>query len=409
MHDDVVPVDAGGVRDNRGMQTWRTTTRLPLAVDALAADEADPAVARLVAAFGGAPASVEEERLVGEPPRRSRRLRFASGGEILLQDGIVAAVTLHVVPVPGVPRGLDLTAWLGAGDDTLDVLRAALGTRRGFGGFGTPYFVLGEAYARCDYRDRRGWNESGNLLALTVSLEQPGRNHQPDTDFCPTCGDLLVRGPGDALDLEATVGTLAAAVADGRLREDPSWVPLSDVLPLATSGLMERVEAHLTCTTCATVLCLTLPRGGAPAVARTSLDRAQRRPMGPVPPVEEWGDEARVAAARDAMHYVDHEPGAWFLVEERGVLLFDARYVVGSMADDSALVRLDEGELAAYRAGGHDYLTALARRIHDGSPHREDSVFRGRDLYRGPDAERLRAEVSAAIRDHTWLAAQRRG
>lgn len=388
------------------MQTWRTGTRLPLAVDALARDASDPAVERLRTAFGGDPVAVEE-RLVGEPPRRSRRLRFASGGELLLQDGVVAAVTFHVVPVPGVSRGLDVTAWLGATDDTLDALHAAIGTRRGFGGIGTPYFVLDEAYARCDYRDRRGWKEPGNLRAVTVSLEQPGRDRQPDADFCPACGDLLERGPDDALDLEATVTALAAAVAAGHVTEDAHWVPLADVLPLAASGLMERVEAQLTCPTCGTVLCLVLRRGSDPAVVRTSRNEAMRHPMGAIPPVEEWGDAARVAAARDALRYVDHEPGRWFLVAAGGDLLLDARYVVSNMADDSALVLLDEGEVAAYREQGHDYLTALAARLHDDGPHREASAFRGRDLYRGPDARRLRSEVTAAIRDHTWLAAQR--
>ncbi|GAB3076645.1 hypothetical protein [Nocardioides zeae] len=389
------------------MQTWRTGTRLPLAVDALARDASDPAVERLRTAFGGDPVAVEE-RLVGEPPRRARRLRFASGGELLLQDGVVAAVTFHVVPAPGVSRGLDVTAWLGATDDTLDALHAAVGTRRGFGGLGTPYFVLDEAYARCDYQDRRGWKEPGNLRAIVVSLEQPGRDSQPDADFCTVCVDLLVRGPGDVMDVDATVAALATAVADGRLRADPSRVPLADLLPLAASGLVDRVEAQQTCATCGTVLCLTLPRGADPTLVRTSLDGARRRPMEPLPPVEAWGDADRIAAARDAMRYVDHEPGAWFLVEERGALFLDARYVVSTMADDSALVRLDEDELAAYRDEGHDYLSTLARRIHDRGPHREGSEFRDRDLYRGPEARRLRDEVSAAIRDHTWIASQRR-
>ena len=389
------------------MQTWRTGTRLPLVVDALARDSSDPAVERLRSAFGGGPGAVEE-RLVGEPPHLSRRERYPSGGEVHLHDGVVAAVTLHLAPVPGVPRGLDVAAWLGATDDTLESLRSALGTRRGFGGAGTPYFVLDEAYARCDYQDRRGWNEPGHLRAVVVSLDQPGRDPQPDADFCPGCGELLVRGPGGELDLGATVATLAAAAADGRLREDAHWVPLADVLPLGASGLMERVEAQLTCTTCGTVLCLALPRGAGPTVVRTSRNEAMRHPMGAVPPVEQWGDAARVAAARAALQYVDHEPGRWFLVAAQGELLLQARYVVSNMADDSALVRLDEDEVAAYREQGHDYLTALAERIHDEGPHREASAFRGRDLYREPDARRLRAEVTAAIRDHTWLAEQRR-
>ncbi|XIE80468.1 hypothetical protein AB6O49_26165 [Streptomyces sp. SBR177] len=68
------------------------------------------------------------------------------------------------------------------------------------------------------------------------------------------------------------------------------------------------------------------------------------------------------------MTCVDHEPGAWFLVEQRGVLHLDARYGHGALIDDSVLVRLDAAELAAYRTGGHAALSDLAARIHDSAP-----------------------------------------
>lgn len=156
-----------------------------------------------------------------------------------------------------------------------------------------------------------------------------------------------------------------------------------------------------------------LPAGALPDAAprdpadAASPDEARRRPMDAVPPVEEWGDAARVAAARDAMQHVDHEPGAWFLVTARGELFLEARYVVSSVVDDVALVRLTAAEVAAYRDRGRDHLSDLARHLHDHGPHREDSPFRERDLYRGPDARGLRDEVAAAIADHTWLGAQR--
>jgi hypothetical protein len=108
------------------------------------------------------------------------------------------------------------------------------------------------------------------------------------------------------------------------------------------------------------------------------------------------------------MRYVDHHPAAWFLVERDGVLLLDARYSYSGLIDDSALVELDESELESYRTGGHDYLSELAHRIHDSGPYREESPYFTRDLYRTTDGPALRAEVSAAIADHTWIAEQRR-
>lgn len=108
------------------------------------------------------------------------------------------------------------------------------------------------------------------------------------------------------------------------------------------------------------------------------------------------------------MKYVDHEPATWFLVEEDGILYLDARYSYSAVIDDSALVRLDDAELAAYRAGGHGYLTDLARGIHHSAPYREDSKYHARDLYRGREGRTWRDAVSAAIAEHTWAAERRR-
>lgn len=108
------------------------------------------------------------------------------------------------------------------------------------------------------------------------------------------------------------------------------------------------------------------------------------------------------------MEYVDHEPGGWFLVAQDGILYLDARYSYSALIDDSALVRLDDGEVAAYRAGGRDVLTRLARGIHESAPYRPESAAYARDLYRGPDAATFRRAVAAAIADHTWAAERRR-
>ena len=108
------------------------------------------------------------------------------------------------------------------------------------------------------------------------------------------------------------------------------------------------------------------------------------------------------------MRYLDHHPGAWFLLEQDGVLYLDARYSYSAVIDDSALIRLDDTESEAYRRGGHDYLSGLARRIHNSAPYAQTSRFYGRDLYRGPGGTRYREAVAVAIADHTWAAEQRR-
>lgn len=393
------------------MERWRTSTELPAALAALGRSEDDPGVRRVLDAFGGAPAAATE-RWVGEPGRRSRRLRFASGGEVVLHDGAVVAVILHVGPTPIAPAGIDLSAWIPGvdGDATLGDLVAAIGAPRRFAGIGTPYLVLDGGWARLEFADHRGWNDPGRLRRIVVTNARPGSTCRPEDDDCPTCRDLLVRrrGPGAGVDVDGTTAALAAAVAAGLLTEDAHRVPLADLRALDTSRLMERVESQLTCTSCRRIICFTLVRDGDPTFGYHALDDARRRPLGPTPPVEAWGDAARIAEDRLAMHHVDHEAGAWFLVEQQGVLHLDVRYVISSMAEDSALIRLDRGELAAYRDGGHAALSELAERIRDSSPHREGSPFHRRDLFRGPDGPAHRRAVTRAIADHTWAARQRR-
>ncbi|WP_157537247.1 hypothetical protein [Nocardioides sp. Root190] len=387
----------------------RRTNNLPIVLDALALPEDDPATRRLADAFGGQPAAVTERR-VGVPTRRSRHLQFASGGEIWLHDDTVVAVVLRLEPTPVAPRGIDLSDWLGIDDRaTLEQLGTVMGTRPRFAGFGTPYFTIDGGFARATFRDDRGWKEPGNLLSLAFTVEQPGLAIRPEDDDCPTCSDLLARGDDDEqVDVDATTAALADAVAAGLLTEDTHWVRLADLRPLHASGLMERAESQLTCTTCRRIICFTLLRNASPTFGFHVLDDARRRPLGEIPPVDQWGDAARIEQERDAMQYVDHEPAAWFLVQQRGVLHLQARYTRSAMVDDSVLVRLDESELTAYRTGGHDYLSALARAIHDSAPYDEASAYHARNLYRQPGAKELRATVGAAIVNHTWLAQQRR-
>ncbi|MGW8484401.1 hypothetical protein ACWGJP_14810 [Microbacterium sp. NPDC055903] len=378
---------------------------MPLIVAAVSLHVTDPAVRRLLDAAGTAPPTIRE-RLIGEPSVHSRRLRYPTGVEVILNDEIVAAVTLHVASTDA---AVELSAWIPGidRDATLKDLVTAIGAPRSFAGFGQPFLTLDAAYVCADFADDRGWNEPGNLVGVTVVATKPGLSCRPDDDDCTACAELLVRDEG-AVDVDATVGALAKAVSAGALVEDLHWVRLSDLLPLHASRLMPRVECQLRCTRCRRILCFALVRDGGPRFEYCAMDEARRHPLEAIPAVELWGDEARIAADQDALHYVDHEPGAWFLVRRRDELFLDARYIVSSMVDDSALVRLDASEIEAYRADGRSYVSGLARSIHDGSPHREDSPFYGRNLFRGSEGKQWRDAVAAAIVNHTWLAQQRR-
>ena len=363
-------------------------------------------------AFGGEPAEVGE-RLIGVPAIRSRRMLFASGGEIILHDDAVVEVLLHLVPVLPGTRGVDLRDWIpGARNDaTLDDLTKAIGTKGSFGGFMTPYFPLDGGFVRAYFRDRRGWNDAGNLESIAVTVEKPGLSCSPDDDDCPRCADLLVRSSGsDDVDVDATMRSLVSARDEGTVTEDLHWVPLADLRMLHDSGLMERVESQLTCRSCRRIVCFALHRDGPATFLYCDADEARRHPLEAIPPVEEWGDEARQALARSAMRYLDHQPGGWFLVQQGERLYLDARYSYSAIIDDSALVELDEAEREQYRLRGHAYLSDLAERIHMSAPYQNESPYYARDLYRrgGDPGRDYRGEVQAAIVNHTWLAEQRR-
>lgn len=391
------------------MERWRTTTRLTEVVDALSLSEQHPATRRLADAFGGGTADVTE-RLIGEPALLSRRLLFASGGEITLHDDALVAVRLHLAPTTTAPRGLDLAEWIADADNdaTLGELEQAIGAPSHFAGGDMPYFTLDGAYARFDFTNR-GWKHPGNLISVTVTLEKPGLACRPEDDNCPVCSELLVRrsSADGGVDVHGTVDALAEALTAGFLTENGRWVGLADLQPLHASGLMERVESQLTCTACRRIICFTLVRDSSPTFGYHVLNDAMRRPLEAIPPVEQWGDAAKIAEDREAMHYVDHEPGAWFLVEQQGTLYLDARYVVNSMVDDSLLIRLSDAEREAYRAGGRDSLSDLAKRIRNGSPHLETSRYHSRNLFRGPDGKKFRDAVTLATVNHTWIAEQR--
>lgn len=392
------------------MERWTADSRLPLAIDALSLSASDPAARRLTEAFDGDPVAVEE-RLVGEPATVSRRLRFTSGTDVILHDDAIVAVVFRTPPAHGTSAVRDGSDWLGGLDErtTLDDLAVGFGERPRFAGT-APYFELGGAYARADFRNGRGWNDPGNFLGVTITIDQPGLACRPEDDDCPACSDLLVRPAGQAtgLDVRGTVEALSTGLAAGVLSEDLHRVRLADMQPLFASRLMGRVETQLTCSACRRIICFTLQRDASPTFEYAVLNDATRHPVEPIPPVELWGDADRIAADRAGMHYVDHEPGSWFLVAQEGVLYLDARYSYSAVIDSSALIRLDDAERERYRAGGHDALSELAMRIHTSAPYLEDSPYFQRDLYRGADAKQYRDAVARAISNRTWRAERSR-
>jgi len=389
--------------ENGTVNTPRPSDRLSQLFRALRNSADDPAVVDVADAFGSEPETVHE-RAVGEPARHVRRLLFASGGEIILHDGVVAAVVLHVEEGQ---RHVRLTDWIGEGNRaTLDELETAFAKKPSFAGFRTPYFKFDSGFAKAVF-GANGWKEPGGLLRLTLMAEQPGLVPEPDDDGCPGCSGLLQRGTSGVVDVDATVTALTTATADGQLKEDVYWVRVGDLLALHASGLMERVESQLRCKSCGRTVCFTLFRDGEPEFRYCSFDQARRRPLESIPPVQEWGDPARIAEAEQGMQYVNHEPGSWFLVRKGEELYLDARYSAGALIDSSALIHLDESELAEYRTHGPAYLSRLTGQIHESAPYQDGSPYYARDLYRRPDGSQPRKDVSAAIVNHTWIAQQR--
>lgn len=393
------------------MQRWRERRRLPVILQALGQSETSTAVGELVDAWGPEPSAIREQT-AGAPVRRVRRLLFDSGGEIVLSNDAVVAILLHLHQPGSATRGLRLADWIAGtrNDASLDDLARALARPAHPVPEAAPYFAIDGGYLQPSFKPGRPWRKKGGLVRITVTSTNPALTPMPKDVDCPTCSGLLVRsdhGPhGVAVD--ATLGQLTSALAAGLLTEDPARVRIADLRPLYDSGLMDRPESQLTCTSCRRVLCFTLVRGGAPTFDYYVWGDAVRRPREPIPPVQQWGDAARIAQAQNELQYVDHARGGWFLLRQRSDLYLDARYSSSGIIDDSVLIRLDESECEAYRTGGHDYLSDLAMRIQNSSAFLAQSPYYPRDLYRSTDGKRYRREVSAAIADHTWMAERRR-
>lgn len=81
------------------------------------------------------------------------------------------------------------------------------------------------------------------------------------------------------------------------------------------------------------------------------------------------------------MKVIDCENQLWFLFEHQGKLLLDCN-CNHSAFGYSYMIELNAKELAAYKEGGHVYLSTLAHDIHESAPilEKSNSQYKGRDL-----------------------------
>jgi hypothetical protein len=81
------------------------------------------------------------------------------------------------------------------------------------------------------------------------------------------------------------------------------------------------------------------------------------------------------------MKVVDHEPYAWFLLQEGDTLYLDA-HCSHSFVDYSVLVALDDQERARFDTEGRDYLDRLSHDIHYSAPivRESNSPWKTRNL-----------------------------
>ena len=95
------------------------------------------------------------------------------------------------------------------------------------------------------------------------------------------------------------------------------------------------------------------------------------------------------------MRVLDHEPHAWFLLEDNGAFYLDA-HCSHSAVDFSVLIALNATEQAAYEAGGHCYLDRLAHDIHYSAPgvRGSRSPYQARNLAIGPGDQSRRANAA---------------
>ncbi|WP_405718339.1 hypothetical protein [Streptomyces sp. NBC_00046] len=367
--------------------------------DALLMAERDDAVRRAIDLFGSNPVISEFE--VGAPAHHDRYLTFGSGGEIMLRDGAVTAILFHVQPTEAAPRGFTGLSTLIPGlsrDASRSQVEEALGepivgrtgpnaTYRVGGGFVKVFY---DAWAKKDAPD--------HLKLIQVTAEDTYAKTDPADDRCPGCAGMLIRttSASDGVDVDATITALHDGVAAGRLRQAHNWVALDDMLRLHDSGLMEHVEAQLGCTICHRHIFFALHRDADPTFEYVSLNDTCRRTPEQVPPVERWGDAARIAREAQRAEQIATDGSTWVLFSKGKHLFMNARCWY-SAVEGSRLIRLEAAEVRQYERDGEAYLSRLQETINRNWTSSDDP-WRSRDLTRSgmSDEEAIEASPAAA-------------
>ncbi|MEU0135711.1 hypothetical protein ABZ172_17035 [Streptomyces sp. NPDC006296] len=376
--------------------------------DALLRAEDDTAVRRVIDLLGSDP--VVSDFLVGAPAHRDRHLTFASGGEIMLRDGEVRAILFHIRPTETAPHGFTGLGTLIPGlspDASRSQVIASLGDPiTGRTGRHTTHSV-GGGFVKVFYDAWAGKNAPNHLKLVQLTADDTYATIDPADERCPGCADLLVRTapePAGAeahadVDVDATIAALRGAVAAGGLRQAYHRVALGDLRSLHDSGLMEHVEAQLGCTLCHRYLCFALHRDADPTFAYLSLNDTYRRTPEPVPPVEQWGDTARIAREAQRPEQIATDGNSWILFARGEQLFMNARCWY-SAVEGSRLIRLEAAEVRQYERDGEAYLSRLQETINR-TWTSDDDPWRARDLTRSgmSNEEAIEASPDPAQRE----------
>ncbi|TXS12895.1 hypothetical protein [Streptomyces sp. wa13] len=365
--------------------------------DALLMAERDDAVQRVIGLLGSDPVISEFE--VGAPAHHDRCLTFSSGGEIMLRDGTVTAILFHVQPTEAAPHGFPELGGLLPGlgrDASRSQVEEALGapiagrtgtsaTHRVGGGFVKVFY---DAWAEKD--------EPNHLKLIQMTAEDTYAGTDPADERCPGCAGTLIRAgsASDGVDVDATITSLRSGVAAGHLRQEHRWVALDDLLRLHDSGLMEHVAAQLGCTICHRRIFFALHRDADPTFEYASLNDARRRTPERVPPVERWGDAARIAWEAQRPEQIATDGSTWILFARGKHLFMNARCWY-SAVDGSRLIRLTASEVSRYERDGGAYLSRLQESINRTWTSNDDP-WRSRDLTQSGMSDEEAIEASTA-------------
>ncbi|MFJ2900024.1 hypothetical protein ACIO87_34790 [Streptomyces sp. NPDC087218] len=367
--------------------------------DALLMTEHDDAVRRVVGLLGSDPVISEFE--VGAPAHHDRYLTFGSGGEIMLRDGAVTAILFHIQPTDAAPHGFTGLGTLIPGlsrDASKSQVEEALGEPvTGRVGPNTTHSV-GAGFVKVFYDAWARKDAPGRLKLIQLTAEDTYAGTDPADERCPGCAGTLIRAasaPG-GVDVDATITALRDGAAAGRLRRAHNRVALGDMLRLHDSGLMERVEAQLGCTICHRHILFALHRDADPTFEYVSLNDTYRRTQEKVPPVERWGDAARIAREAQRPERIATDGNTWVLYAVGEHLFMNARCWY-SAVDGSRLIRLEAAETRQYERDGAAYLSRLQEAINR-TWTSSDDPWRSRDLTLSgmSDEEAIGASLAAA-------------